>query len=194
LFSYHWESGNFSRVGKYLAGVQNNPYINRIDYRGGRIHITWVYRGFVWYEGWDDLQDTKHKTHSGPNGPENNYDLCYAYSDDHGMNWKNSAGESIASMARGQSVTPSSNGITGIYIPKNSGLTNQEGQTVDYDGGVHALNRDSLNGKRRRTHQYMSPDGESCYYGIKGKERLTKSARTLEMYIPPRFRRGAERM
>ncbi|KAH8592674.1 hypothetical protein B0O99DRAFT_689521 [Bisporella sp. PMI_857] len=159
LFYYHSDTGNFTSLGIPLVGVQNNPYINRIDYRNGRIHITWVYRGFIWYEGWDDPLDTKHKTHAGPNGAENNYDLCYIYSDDRGLTWKNGDGETIGSLAEG--VHPESKGIVGLYIPKNSGLTNQDGQAVDYDGGVHALNRDSLSENGRlRTHLYRSPEGK----------------------------------
>ncbi|KAK6840691.1 hypothetical protein PG995_015901 [Apiospora arundinis] len=64
----------------FLKGVQNNPYIHGLDARNGVLYVTWVYRDFVWYKGWDDPADTKHKQQAGPNSAANNRDLCFAYS------------------------------------------------------------------------------------------------------------------
>lgn len=119
-----------------------------------------MYRDFVWYEGWDDPADTQHKQQAGPNSAANNRDLCFAYSSPSptttiaetgaeavtvapaGQIWRNGAGDVIADLGRGESITPSSPGVTAFRIPKGSGLTNQEAQAVDHDGGVHVLNRD----------------------------------------------------
>ncbi|KAK0668190.1 hypothetical protein QBC41DRAFT_394431 [Cercophora samala] len=145
LYLYSSTSGHYSYIGQHLTGIQSNPYIHGLSYRSGRLHLTWVYRGFVPYDGWDDLADTKHKQQAGPNGAENNHDLCYAYSDDLGKSWGNGQGKVIASSgSKSSTIDNQSEGIVAFRIPKGSGLTNQESQVVDLDGGVHVLNRTSL--------------------------------------------------
>ena len=147
-------------TGMHLQGVNANPYIHGLHARGPRLYTTWVYRGFVWYDGWDDPADTKHKRQAGPNGAENNHDICFAYSEDEGRTWCNGAGDRVADLARGEAVMPSSPGIVAFRIPKGSGLINQESQAVDHHGGVHVLNRDNRHGELRRKHYYRSPEGE----------------------------------
>ncbi|KAK4202895.1 hypothetical protein QBC40DRAFT_251593 [Triangularia verruculosa] len=145
LYLYSSASGHFSYVGQHLTGIRSNPYIHGLSYRSGRLHVTWVYRGFVHYDGWDDLADTKHRQQAGPNGAENNHDLCYAYSDDLGKTWKNGQDKVISSEGFGpNTIDNDSEGIVAFHIPKGSGLTNQESQVVDLEGGVHILNRSSL--------------------------------------------------
>ncbi len=130
-----------------------------MDYKNGRLHITWTYRGWIYYPGWDDPLDTKHKQHSGPNEIGNNYDVCYAYSDDKGYTWCNTHGKQIADLrsTENNSVMPVSEGITVFRIPKNTGLSNQEAQVVDNSGGVHSLNRDRMDGTQRWKHYYGDP-------------------------------------
>ena len=53
-----------------------NPYLNGISYAGNRLHASW---------GWRE----------SAGGSEFNHDLNYAYSDDHGRTWRNSAGTRI---------------------------------------------------------------------------------------------------
>ncbi|KAI1464343.1 uncharacterized protein F4812DRAFT_452969 [Daldinia caldariorum] len=149
----------YTVLGTNLQGVENNAYIHGLDARGSRLHTTWVYREFVWYAGWDDLQDTKHKQQRGPNSAENNRDICYAYSDDGGVSWRNGAGQLVADLAKGESVRPDAPGIVAFEIPKGSGLSNQEAQAVDHEGGVHVLNRDAVGGAQRWKHYYRSPKG-----------------------------------
>ncbi|KAI0169982.1 hypothetical protein GGR52DRAFT_490120 [Hypoxylon sp. FL1284] len=164
-------------LGVNLKGVQNNPYIHGLDYRNGNLHATWVYRGFVLYDGWDDPLDTKHKQQRGPNSAENNHNICYAYSDDSGRSWRNGNGELVASLDKGESVRPDSKGIIAFDIPKGSGLSNQESQAVDHAGGVHVLNRDNVDGKQAWKHYYRSPDGDWSQralphvHGVKGGRR-----------------------
>ena len=162
LYIYSGSTGLFRFVGTHLTGIQSNPYVHGMDYRDGRLHVTWVYRGFVHYEGWDDLLDTKHKEQAGPNGAENNHNICYAYSDDTGCTWKNGAGKSIADLKAGGTVKNTSEGIIAFEIPRNSGLTNQEAQAVDQEGGVHVLNRDTTDGGGHPMwkHYYRSPAGK----------------------------------
>lgn len=150
----------YEYAGKHLKGIQNNPYVHGMDYRDGTLHITWVYRGFVHYDGWDDHLDTKHKQQAGPNGAENNHNICYAYSDDGGWTWKNGQDETIASLRDGSSITPDCPGLVAFDIPKGRGLTNQEAQAVDQDGGVHVLNRDTMDAENLWKHYYRSPNGK----------------------------------
>ncbi|KAJ2893120.1 hypothetical protein MKZ38_009004 [Zalerion maritima] len=152
--------GEYKYLGTNIHGVQNNPYIHGLDYKNGALHASWVWRGFVEYPGWDDPLDTKHKQQAGPNGAENNYDICYAYSDDDGVTWKNGLGETIADMRKGESISPSSPGITALEIPKGSGLTNQESQVVDNEGRVFVLNRDHTDGPATWNLYWRSVDGK----------------------------------
>ncbi|KAK4129840.1 hypothetical protein N657DRAFT_94334 [Parathielavia appendiculata] len=162
LYVYSGATGHFAFVGDHLTGIRSNPYVHGMDYRNGRLHVTWVYRAFVHYDGWDDPLDTKHKQQAGPNGPENNHDICYAYSDDRGYTWRNGAGKVVADLKKGETVANDTEGIVALNIPKNSGLSNQEAQAVDQDGGVHVLNRDTTDGGDDGPlwkHYYRSPDG-----------------------------------
>ncbi|KAH8766622.1 hypothetical protein F5883DRAFT_555290 [Diaporthe sp. PMI_573] len=159
LYLYRSTTGFWEFVGTPLTGVQSNPYVHGWDFRDGRLHVTWVYRGFVHYEGWDDPEDTKHKQQAGPNGAENNHNICYAYSEDLGYTWKNGRGNVIADLRKGETINNSSEGIVAFDIPKGSGLMNQEAQAVDQDGGVHILNRDTLDGINVWRHYYHSPGG-----------------------------------
>ncbi|KAI5865765.1 hypothetical protein GGS23DRAFT_354012 [Durotheca rogersii] len=149
----------YTLLGTHLQGVSNNPYVHGLDYRGGQLHATWVWRGFVWYAGWDDARDEQHKAQAGPNSAANNYDICHAYSDDGGRTWRNGAGYVVADLRRGQSVRPDAPGITAFAIPKAMGLANQEAQALDRAGGVHVLNRDATDGTLRWKHYYRSPEG-----------------------------------
>ncbi|KAK0735264.1 hypothetical protein B0T26DRAFT_691320 [Lasiosphaeria miniovina] len=168
LYIYHGGStGLFTFAGTPLTGIRSNPYVHGIDYRAGRLHVTWVYRGFVNYDGWDDPLDTKHKQQAGPNSAANNHDICYAYSDDQGYTWNNGSGKVVADLKDGGTIDNKSEGIVAFRIPKGSGLMNQEAQAVDHDGGVHVLNRDTLDGGTYLwKHYYRSPEGTWRQQGI----------------------------
>ncbi|KAK1483959.1 hypothetical protein CTAM01_13184 [Colletotrichum tamarilloi] len=125
LYIYHAATGLYEYAGKHLKGIQNNPYVHGMDYRDGKLHITWVYRGFVHYDGWDDPLDTKHKQQAGPNGADNNYNICYAYSDDGGYTWKNGHDKTIALLRDGGSITPDCPGLVAFDIPKGRGQWTQ---------------------------------------------------------------------
>ncbi|KAK3987661.1 hypothetical protein QBC44DRAFT_331024 [Cladorrhinum sp. PSN332] len=158
---YIYTSGQYKYLGQYLTGLNSNPYIHGLDHRNSTLHVTWVYRGFVHYEGWDDLNDTKHKQQAGPNGAENNHNLCYAHSEDQGRTWKNGAGKIVADLEKGDTIDNDSEGIVALKIGMGRGLTNQETQVVDLDGGIHVLNRDDVGhgqGKVWWKHHYREPE------------------------------------
>ncbi|KAH8194153.1 hypothetical protein TruAng_011676 [Truncatella angustata] len=160
LCVYTAVAGTWTLRGTVLKGIQNSPYVHGLEYRNSRLFVTWVYRAFVWYEGWDDIYDVKHKQQRGPNAATNNHDICFAYSDDDGIMWKNGGNEQIADLSWGESISPASPGIVAFNIPKNSGLSNQESQAVDHRGGIHVLNRDQMDGAQKWKHYYRSPDGQ----------------------------------
>ncbi|KAK7204069.1 hypothetical protein BZA70DRAFT_268482 [Myxozyma melibiosi] len=157
LYHYSSKTSTWSPVGKhsgmYLKGVENNAYINGIDQdSSGRLHVSWTYRDYV-EDRPEFLSEKVRQTatrNAGPNGPENNHDLYYIYSDDEGATWRNTHGELLS-----LPVTPDAPGIKIYDIPKFSGIMNQEGQTVDSKGGFHALNRQD----GFYYHYYRSPDG-----------------------------------
>jgi hypothetical protein len=190
LYVYVATTGAYVFVGTHLKGVHNNPYVHGMDYRDGKLHVTWVYRGFVHYDGWDDPLDTKHKQQAGPNGAENNHDMCYAYSDDMGYTWRNGSGDIIASLREGGSVRPDSEGIVAFKIPKGSSLTNQEAQVVDQDGGVHVLNRDSVDGELLWKHYYKPLNGRQS----PGSRNLVQiCAETVRRNLDPKSNLQGER-
>lgn len=180
LCHYLHTSKEYSFRGTYLVGVNNNPYVNGLTFSSGRLHVSWTYRDFLAYEGAEDVANETHKAQAGPNGPENNFNLNYAFSDDSGMTWWNSVGAIIALSAgaplregspsttsdQGQGhdypegVLPSTEGIVVQQIPKYSGIMNQESQCVGLlTGGFHVLNRDKTSGKEQWRH-YMR-DGQT---------------------------------
>lgn len=181
-------SGASKATSPFLKGIQNNPYIHGLDSRGGTLYVTWVYRDFVWYAGWDDPADTKHKQQAGPNSATNNRDLCFAYSSPStaageeskgpvaaGQIWRNGTGDVIADLARGESINPSSPGVTAFRIPKGSGLTNQEAQAVDHDGGVHVLNRDCCTSSDPETGDGESEDNKEVRWKHYYRDPATKT-------------------
>ncbi|ORY58348.1 hypothetical protein BCR35DRAFT_295883 [Leucosporidium creatinivorum] len=144
LFIYSGSTANssWSKRGVYLQGVKNNAYINGIDSDSrGTLHATWTYRDYV------PVTMEQSRQQAGPNGPENNHDLCYAYSPSEedgsgpGLRWFAADGRQIATSEE-QPILPSTPGILAFDIPKYSGILNQEAQAVDLSGNVHVLNRE----------------------------------------------------
>ncbi|EKG21739.1 hypothetical protein MPH_00959 [Macrophomina phaseolina MS6] len=142
LYRYSSKTNAYAFLGTLLTGEDNSPYINGLDYRGNCLHVSWTYRRFVEYEGFNDPKSTAHKAQAGPNGPENNYDLCYMYSEDGGIRWSDSDGRRIADLEAGETVKPTTEGIAVFNIPTGSGILNQEGQCIAPDGTFHVLNRE----------------------------------------------------
>ena len=109
-----------SGAGSYTNPIDNsvsttrNAYLNGVDVDpSGRIHMTWTWR---------------------ENSQGSNHDINYAYSDDNGETWRNSAGANL-----GSTVSINSPGIVISSLDERQALINQQGQAVDGEGGVHAL-------------------------------------------------------
>ena len=83
----------------------------------GTLHVTWCYRDYV-----DHPRGGKPQQ-AGPNGPENNHDLCYAYSPlEHGYpgrRWYSQDGTLLCDLSQA-SIEPRAE-IVVFEIPKYSG-------------------------------------------------------------------------
>ena len=166
LWKYVPSSSTFEFLGIYLIGVGCNPYPNGFSYdeRVGLLHVSWTNRHFVEYEGHDDPASTVHQAQAGPNGPENNQDLCCAVSSDHGSTWRPSIKADHATVRHLMASQPesglvsTSNDLVAVAIPKNSGIMNQESQCLDVHGGLHVLNRDSTSGTEEWKHYHLAAD------------------------------------
>ena len=137
-------------VGRYLVGVECSAYVNWVSWEPsreggkGRIHVSWTNRH--WVDHQDDNVGKEHAQQAGPNGPENNKDLGYAWSGDGGWTWLNSRGVEVADLKRDRMKGVLSTGreVLAVEIPKDSGIMNQEGQCVNVkDGTFHVLMRDT---------------------------------------------------
>ncbi|KAI0665592.1 hypothetical protein C8Q78DRAFT_986159 [Trametes maxima] len=150
LYKYTPSKG-WAQIGRYLEGVNNNAYINGIDFdTKGNLLATWTYRDYVNDTG------ANFAVQAGPNGPENNHDLNFALSTDLGATWLNNWNQTIANMAAQEPIVPVSAGIVIFGIPKYGGILNQEAQTVDSEGRIHVLNRENTTGTERWYHYWRS--------------------------------------
>jgi len=106
------------------SSSSRNAYLNGIDFdSAGRIHTTWTWR---------------------ESAGGTNHDINYAYSDDGGDTWRNGDGANIGSLIDLDSPgiiiddNNSANGQLGEINRLNT-LMNQQTQSVDSDGRVHAI-------------------------------------------------------
>ncbi|KAJ3873865.1 hypothetical protein F5051DRAFT_431824 [Lentinula edodes] len=150
---YHTPEKNWTLIGRYLEGVNNNAYINGLDFStDGVLQTTWTYRDYVNTTGQDVAVE------AGPNGPENNHDMDYAYSPDLGFTWHNNWGQIIGNLKVELPIVPASAGITMFGIPKYGGILNQEAQTLDGKNRMHVLNRENTTGIEQWYHYWRNTD------------------------------------
>lgn len=153
----------WSLLGRYVQGMDATPdacaYINRMDYDVyGRLHASWCWR--------DDF------------GGGSNHDLYYAYSEDHGLTWKDTDGKLVAwtePIEPTDSRTPGAclrQGLKSLMIesiPYYKGYINQESQATDSKGRIHIVqsymeegterNWESSRKKAVLHHRYRDLDG-----------------------------------
>lgn len=133
--------------GLFKAGGQTSqyrcPYMDSLSYAGTRLHASWVWR--------DRFLRT---------AQDNQHDICYAYSDDHGRTWYNSAGNLIGTTGR-VPITLDSEGLTVAPIPINSGLSNQNTHFAFPDGSIHimVIQHATDNRERRYHHHWRTAAG-----------------------------------
>jgi hypothetical protein len=134
--------GTFEANGK--TSEVRCAYMNSVSYAGKRLHASWVWR------------DRFEKTN-----PRNQHDLCYAYSDDDGRTWMNSAGNAIGKTGK-EFIHLNSPGVAVVEIPIGSGLTNQTTHFAYADGSIHVVVRQSPKTLRgdRYFHYWRDDKGE----------------------------------
>ena len=110
--------GTYRFEGKTSRGRYSYPNGIHYDYETGRLHISW---------GWRE----------GLRGVASRVDVNYAYSDDNGKTWFNSAGKKIG--APDQPITVNSPGIAVWDVDPHQGLDGQQGQCVDALGRPHVI-------------------------------------------------------
>lgn len=125
--THDWTTG----LGKFIArngnysgalstnSTSRNPYVNGLTYAGDRLHVSWCWR-------------------ESAGGSATNHDLAYAYSDDHGRTWLNSAGTRIGTTGS-SFITIDSPGLVVAPIPQDSGLSNSYTQYAYPDGSCHVV-------------------------------------------------------
>jgi hypothetical protein len=167
LYRYSSATHVYTYLGQHLTGVSNSPYINGFDYRRSRLHISWCYRNFIPIPLF--TAPDAHKQQAGPNGPENNRDLNYAFSDDLGQTWKSSDGFVLAKIGgQGASqvectIKPGAEGARVFEIPTGSGILNQEAQAADWEGRFWALNRENRSGEEKWMVYHREIDGRTLF-------------------------------
>lgn len=127
-------------IGVYSArGETSNyrcPYMDSLSFAGERLHASWIWR--------DRFERTL---------PENQHDLCYAYSDDYGRTWHNSAGEVIGETGK-SFIHLDTPGLVVAPIPVDTGLSNQNTHYAYPDGSIHVMLIHQGEGSRRKTYQH----------------------------------------
>ncbi|QDV44059.1 hypothetical protein Enr13x_39200 [Stieleria neptunia] len=120
-------------VGTFKANGRQSqrrcPYMNALTFSGQRLHASWVWR--------ERFERTN---------VANQHDLCYAYSDDHGRTWCNSAGTIIGRTGQ-DFIHLDSPGLVVAEIPIHSGLSNQNTHYAYPDGSIHIMLRHRLAGE-----------------------------------------------
>lgn len=127
-------------IGRYTSNGETSlyrcPYMNSLSYAGSRLHASWVWR------------DRFEKTN-----PRNQHDLCYAYSDDRGRTWLNSAGVVIGRTGK-EFIHLDSPGLVVAPIPSRSGLANQNTHYAYADGSIHIVLRHRVKDIWRSNYQH----------------------------------------
>jgi hypothetical protein len=159
-------------IGSYSFDGQTsnfrNAYINGLSYAGNRLHMSWI---------WRDLFTATDLN--------NQHDLCYAYSDDNGLTWNNSAGIQIA-VTGSSFINVNSPGLVVSPIDPQRGLYNQNGQFAYPDGGIHVIlprYREGTSSSRYFHHHWRDPSGtwhvEELAYGGNRPELIGDDERNL---------------
>ncbi|MFT3740731.1 MAG: BNR-4 repeat-containing protein [Breznakibacter sp.] len=125
-----WEyNGTWAFVGEYMHGrfgsssgyTSKCGYINGLHYTpgGSRLHASLVWR-------------------ETPTA-STNHEVYYAYSDNHGRTWYNTAGQLIADVSAANPLHYDDAGFKVYSVGETRGLINQESQAVDSKGKIHIL-------------------------------------------------------
>jgi hypothetical protein len=135
IHRYSATSGQWSQVGKYLQGEDNDAYINGFTNSAGKLFVSWT-------------------TRETP-GASTNHDFYFALSEDAGRTWKQTNEQSVA-----LPIKPFTPGIKVYTIAQRSEIINQKAQCAEQKGRLHALMPDNSSGTSRYYHYLCSADGK----------------------------------
>lgn len=110
--------GRSSNAGTYAGDNNRCAYFNEVQFKSGKIYLTWC-----WRENPD---------------PDSNHDLMFAYSGNGGVSWKNSSGQTLSLPIRLTSPVKVVDIKPGSW---NWDYINHNGCAVDGNGNVHTLLR-----------------------------------------------------
>ena len=147
-----WSTGMgriISGAGRYTGDLSagstsRNPYLNGISFAGSRLHLTW---------GWRESSATANSNH----------DLNYAYSDDYGRTWFNSAGARAGTVGTSP-MSIDTPGLVVAAIPENSGLSNQYTHHPFPDGSCHVMLHHHAEGTRTRRYHHHWRDVQGSWH------------------------------
>lgn len=134
-------------IGTYRHGDKTSPnrcpYMDPLTFAGGRLHASWIWR--------DRFERTN---------PENQHDLCYAYSDDFGKTWRSSAGDIIGRTGN-DPIHLDTPGLVVYPISQDKSISNQNTLFVQEDGRVHVVLKaiDETASERRYHHFWRDRTG-----------------------------------
>lgn len=140
-------AGSYQDAFNNTTSSNRNAYLNGIDAGpDGTLHLTWTWR-------------------ESPSDP--NHDILYAYSEDGGNIWRNNDGQIVANRATGQTINVNSP-VEVVNLDRTQSLINQQAQTVDGDGVIHALmwhrRDDGINGEFDFVQGERFSGAKSAYY------------------------------
>ena len=114
----------FSRKGTYAPwknSISRNAYFHDILFdSNNRLHAIWTYR---------EVSSTW----------ASNHNLHYAYSDDHGITWRNNSGNEIANLEKNDPIELSDPGLVVVEIPVYSWLMNAGPMNLDSKDRPHVV-------------------------------------------------------
>ena len=146
--------GTFSDMfGKSTArNGYENGYVYGAD---GKLHTTWCWR----------------ETTQGAN-----HDICYAWSPDEGVTWRNSAGAVVNSGDGKEMISVDSPGITVVPLDRTFSLMNTQAEGVDSKGRVHVVmwHRKEEEGYRKES---WDPVHSAYYHYWRGEDGVWKESR-----------------
>ncbi len=124
---YDVKSRKWERVQDVLVDGENerNAYWQLYVDQSGTIHLSWVWREYD-------------RSVACAENAVTNHDLGYAYSDDGGMTWQNSAGAIIGRTGTGDMIGLGDEHLV-AEISINAALINQETQRIDSEGRFHTV-------------------------------------------------------
>jgi hypothetical protein len=135
-----WEHVGIITSGKgtYTGDINLGNSISRYSYANGwifdsndRLHFAWTWRE--------------------PGDERSNHDVCYAYSDDYGVTWKDNSGNQIANLQKNDPIDITDTGAVVVSVPQLYWMINSGTMAVDANNQPHIFTYKSVNYSTERS-------------------------------------------